>query len=129
MLQALFFIYIYWMKQFDRLLYALGQASEYARHYIENKKKIIQLDLTERATGILSKLISRIIIFIFIIFFTLFASLTLSIGLSMYFNSFLAGFGIVTALYLVLIVLVVIFRKILITHPLINLIVKDINQE
>ncbi len=116
------------MKQFDSLLYAVGQLSEYAKHYINSKKKIIQLDLTERESGILSKIISRIVIFIFIIFLVLFGSLTLSIGLSMYFNSFLAGFGIVTALYLVLIVVVVLFRKVLITNPLINIILKDINQ-
>ncbi|MBY5960177.1 hypothetical protein KUV50_18635 [Membranicola marinus] len=116
------------MKHFDSLLYALGQLSEYARHYIHGKKQILKLDLTERAAGILSKLISRVVIFIFVIFFILFASLTLAIGLSMYFSSFLAGFGIVSGIYLILIILVIVFRKLLIMRPLIDVILKDINE-
>ena len=116
------------MKDFDNLLYELGQLSEYAKEYIDSKKKIIQLEATERGTEILSKLISRIVVFMFLIFLVLFGSLTLSIGLSMYFNSLLAGFGIVTGLYLVLIAVVILFRRSLITIPIVNMILKDINQ-
>lgn len=115
-----------WMKRYDNLLYALGQFSEYAKEFLLNKKKMLQLDLSERGSKILSKLISRIIIFIFVIFLILFGSLTLSIGLSMHFDSYLAGFGIVTALYLVLIIVVYFFRRILITNPIVNMIIKDI---
>jgi len=113
------------MKHFNSLLYALGQLSEYAKGYINSKKKIIQLSLTDQVTKILSKIISRIIVFILVFFLILFGSLTISIGLSMYFNSFIAGFGVVTGIYLVLIGLVVIFRRALITNPIINMILKD----
>lgn len=116
------------MKQFDNLLYTLGQLSEYARHYFESKKQIVMLDIVEKGSQFLSKLISRVIIFIFLIFLLLFGSLTLSIGLSMYFGSFLAGFGIVTGIYLILIGIILVFRRSLITMPIVNMILKDIYQ-
>ncbi len=113
------------MKHFDSILYALGQLNEYVKDFFHNKKKIIQLDLAEQGVQILSKIIGRFIIFIFFIFFLLFGSITLSIGLSIYFNSFITGFGIVTALYLVLIGVVIVFRRPLITSPIVNMILKD----
>src|SRR5690606_2986671 len=116
------------MKQFDSLLYALGQLSDYASHYFESKKQTVLLEVAEHGSSFLSKIISRIIIFIFVIFLMLFGSLTLSIGLSMYFGSMWTGFGIVTGIYLVLIAVIVIFRRPLITNPIINMILKDLYQ-
>jgi len=113
------------MKHFDSILYALGQLSEYVKDFLDNKKKIIQLDLAEKGIQILSKIIGRFVIFFFFIFFLWFGSITLSIGLSIYLNSFLAGFGIVTLLYLVLIGIVIVFRRTLITSPIVNMILKD----
>lgn len=116
------------MKQFDDLLYALGQLSEYANHYFKSKKQVLLLDAAEHGSRFLSKLISRIIIFILVIFVVLFGSITLAIGLSMYFGSLWTGFGIVTLLYLVLIGVIVVFRRVLITNPIINMILKDLYQ-
>lgn len=115
------------MKQFDSLLYTLGQISEHAREYLDNQKSILRLEVAQKTSQFLSRLIGRIIIFIFIIFLILFGSLTLSIGLSIYFNSFLWGFGTVTIIYLLMIWIVYLFRHKLITNPILNMILKDLN--
>ncbi len=114
------------MKQFDDLLYALGQLSVYASKFFESKKQIIMLETAELLSKFLSKLVSRIILAIFAFFVIFFGSLTLAIGLSMYFGSLWIGFGIVTVVYLVLIGVVLVFRRQLITNPIINMILKDL---
>lgn len=117
------------MRQFDKLLYELGKLSEYASHYFESRKQILLLDAAEQISRFLSKLITRIILVIFLFFVVLFGSITLAIGLSMYFGSLWLGFGIVTGLYLVLIGVVLVFRRALITNPIINMIIKDLYQQ
>jgi len=114
------------MKHIDNLLYALGQMSEYGKEYLRNEKEIIRLGIAGFAARLISKIVSRLMMVVFFIFLLLFASLTLSFVLAKVFDSYVWGFGLVTLLYLLLIFIVVIFRRVLITNPILKLILNDL---
>ncbi|WP_236978541.1 phage holin family protein [Membranihabitans maritimus] len=113
------------MKQTENILYALGQSSEYIKDYLNSQKNLIKLEFAEHSSKILSKIISRVIALMLVMFAFLFASLTIAIGLSIYLNSFFAGFGIVTASFIILVIVLIVFRNSLITNPVLRLILKD----
>lgn len=113
------------MKHIDNLLYALGQMSEYGKEYLQNEKEIIILRVSEFAARMISKIVSRLVMVFFFLFLLLFASLTLSFILAKVLGSYIWGFGAVTLLYLLLIILVVVFRRMLITNPILKLILND----
>src|SRR5690625_3894206 len=114
------------MKHIDNLLYALGQMSEYGKEYFQNEKQIIKLRFAEIAAKNLSKIITIFTLVLFTLFLILFGSLTLSFFLASIFDSYIWGFGLVALLYFLFIVVVVVFRQMLITNPIVRIILNEI---
>ncbi|GAA5220655.1 phage holin family protein [Membranihabitans marinus] len=117
------------MKESEKLLYNLGQTSEYVKNYVQLQKEIIKLELVEGSSKLLSNIISRLVALMILLFTLLFASLTLAIGLSIALNSFLYGFGLVTIIFVLLAVLLVVKRESLMTAPILRLILKDLYKD
>lgn len=96
------------------------------KEYVETKFELAKLQAAEKMTDGFSSLIAIVIItsvgliFLFMFSFTLaaiFAELT---------NSYIAGLGIVTGIYLLIVVLMVVFRNKLLKNPIMNYTIKFI---
>jgi len=73
--------------------------------------KLSVVNLTGKASGIVSAGITSIIIVLFLMFALLFACMGIGWWLGEQLNNMLAGFGIISAFYILLIAVIVLFRK------------------
>ena len=94
--------------------------------YAELRLKLIKLNTYEQIGKVLAGLSYGVLLFILVATAVLFALLTLGFLLGEWLHSTVAGFGIVTALYLVLI-LVLILNRNPIRRKIIDLIISTLN--
>jgi hypothetical protein len=88
-----------------------GNLTDHVGEYIETYSKLIALNATERATGIASVSITSLVLAALTTFVLLFASLCLGWWAGERLDNMPAGFGIVTGIYLVAVILILLFRK------------------
>lgn len=114
------------MKDSEKLLYTLGETTEYAKNYIQLQKEIVKIELIEGSSQLLSSLISRMVALMIVLFTLLFASLTVAIALSIWLNSFIWGFGLMTLIFVITAIVIIVQRERLITIPMLRFILKDL---
>ncbi len=101
------------------------EVTESVKEYINIQYELLVLKGTEKASNIFSGAISGILITIAGILTLLFLSLGVAFYLSYnFFNDFYPGFLIVGGAYLVVVLLLIGFRKSLLTKPFRNIIIK-----
>ncbi len=91
--------------------------------YVEERSEIIKLTLVEKIALISGLLFSTILIVFFLLMFLLFSSVMLGFFLSNIFDSLFKGFGMVAGIYLVITLVLILFKK-RIEKPVINLMIK-----
>ena len=79
--------------------------------YIDTFYKLSVINLTGKASGIVSAGITSIIVVLFLMFALLFACMGIGWWLGDQLNNMLAGFGIISAFYILLIAVIILFRK------------------
>ena len=99
------------------------------KEYAEAKIELTKLQTAEKVTDGFSSMVSVLIISFFGLIFLFILSITLAILFSMLTNSYLAGFAIVTAFYLLCIVLLAVFRTRLLKMPIMDFIIKFIFED
>jgi len=79
--------------------------------YLDTFYKLSVINLTGKASGIVSAGITSIIVVLFLMFALLFACMGIGWWLGEQLNNMLAGFGIISAFYILLIAVIILFRK------------------
>ncbi len=87
------------------------ELTEHVGEYLETFYKLTTLTATGKATGIISAGITSLVIMLFVMFAMLFAFMGIGWWLGEQMNNMLAGFGIVSGFYILLIVIILVFRK------------------
>ena len=98
------------------------------KDWVEIRLKLLQLHVFEKTAIVGSFLIYGIIIINFLFFAFLFAFVALGFLIGKWVNSMAGGFAIISLFYLLMLVLMLIFRK-TIFIGLQNLLLKDLNPE
>lgn len=102
--------------------------TDHVGDYVELYYKLIVLNATEKATGFASVSITSIIVGILSLFVLFFASLGVGWWLGEELQSMIAGFGIIAGFYLLMIAIMMAFRKQIIPS-IQNSIIKKIYEE
>ena len=95
------------------------------QEYVEVRVRILKLELirtTSSIGGILTWLIISLFMFFLVI---LFAGITLGLWVGKMMDNYVAGFGITTLLFLLLMLLLTIFRKKLFINPIVKILIKQ----
>ena len=98
------------------------------RDWIEIRLKLLQLNVFEKTAVVGSFLIYGVIIINLLFFAVLFAFFALSFLIGKWINSVAGGFAIISFFYLLILVLMLLFRKAIFTG-LQNLLLKELNTE
>jgi hypothetical protein len=93
---------------------------EHVKGYYTTKLEILKLRGVEKTADVLSALFSGMILFVLGFVFLLLLTLGLIIKLAQYFNSTFTGFLVVSGLYLLVMLMLLVFRKSLLRGPLMN---------
>lgn len=104
----------------------IGKLANDVKEYAEAKIELAKLQAAEKVTDGFSSLVSVLIISFFGLIFLFTLSITLAIAFSYLTNSYLTGFGIVTSIYLLCIVLLSIYRTKLLKIPIMNFVISFI---
>jgi hypothetical protein len=102
--------------------------TDHVGDYVELYYKLVVLNATEKATGIASVSITSIIVGVLSTFVLFFASLGVGWWLGEELNSMIGGFGIIAGFYLLVITVMMAFRKQIIPS-IQNTIIKKIYEE
>lgn len=109
------------MKNTDDLLTSAGETFEYARHYIKLQGDYIRLEAAERISKTTSAMVTAMVLGIFSLLVLIMLSLAAAFWLGDNMGSYAKAFLIVSAAYCFIGSVVYIFRKRLITHPTLKL--------
>ncbi len=96
---------------------------EKAKKYTETSAELLALNAVDRTADVLSSLTSRVIIVMFFAMFTLFINVGLSLFIGSLLNEYYLGFFIISAFYLVLALVLYVFKDKFIKTPVTNLII------
>ena len=101
-----------------------GEAYGYAKAYVEQQIEYTKLDLAERLSTAISSSISTIVVLQLIFFVLGFFSLALGLYLGLRFGSYVQGFLVVGGIYMAVTLAIILFRRPLITNPIVSRIIK-----
>lgn len=97
--------------------------------YVDAKIELLKAQWVEKTALILGKMVTGLVV-LFLLFFTiLFSSLVAGYYFGQLFGSTTLGFGVIALFYMIVLLVIVIFRKRLIQYPLSNFIITIIYQE
>jgi len=102
----------------------LGRLLKDFRSYLDARYDVARLDVTEKLIIIASLFITLIAVLFIVISFTLYASLSMAFYLNSVMHTNVSGFLIVGTVYLLLAVIVLVFRNSLITKPLLKTLIR-----
>ncbi len=103
---------------------SVGEAYGYAKAYIDQQIEYTKLDIAERLSTAISSAITAIIVLQLILCVLGFLSLSLGLHLGQLMNSNVQGFLIVGLIYAAVTFIVVLFRRPLVTNPVLSRIIK-----
>lgn len=103
-------------KNIDNLQQILAELKKYA----ELQKDYVELHLIEKLTILISSLILVFVLLVLGIIALFYLSFTLAYILEPLVGGLMASYGIITGCIILLIILIVIFRKKLIVQPMVN---------
>jgi uncharacterized membrane protein YqjE len=113
------------MKTED-LLSTAGETFEYGRIYMTNQKKLIRLEVAEKMAKTTSSLVTGMMMFFFLSLFIIFLSIAAGFWLGKIWSSYSLAFLMVTLFYAILGGLAFLFRKQMITNPVLVLILNTV---
>lgn len=112
------------MKKPNNLMESAGEAYGYARAYAEQQLEYYKLEIAERVSISLSAAITIVIIGMVLLIFTMFLSLALGFYLAEKLGSFSQAFLIVSGIHAAIALIVIVFRRHMITNPILSKIIK-----
>ncbi|MEZ4990071.1 MAG: hypothetical protein R2824_06660 [Saprospiraceae bacterium] len=113
----------------DTLMEDLGEGIGYIRAYVEQEIESVKLTAAEKISIATSTIVSGLILTLLAAAMLLFASLALSYYLGSLMNSTALGFLAVAGIYLLILLMVYLFRKRLITDNIVEVVIQFLFDE
>lgn len=117
------------MKDTDILLERTGETIEYLKLYAQQQVDIIKLDTVEKSAKVLSSLITSFIIGIMMLIVLLLLTIAAALSLGQILSSPALGFLIISLFFIAFSGVLFIFKKTLITSPIISHFISEIYEE
>ncbi len=117
------------MKTTDSVLESAGEAYGYIKAYVNQQVEYYKLDIAERVSRAISSALTMVVLFVLFAMMLGFLSLALGFYLAQELNSMPLAFLIVGAGYLFLTLFVAVFRRYLVTNPVLSAVIKVFFQE
>ena len=114
------------MNDVDDMATSIDKLYEKAKKYTETSTELLALKAVDKSADVLSSLTAVILIVIVVAMFTLFINIGLSLFIGKLLNEYYLGFFMVSAFYLVLALVLYVYRNELIKSPLANLIISKL---
>ena len=99
------------MKEVDQLLHTAGESYEYTRQYVKNELELARLRAIELVSVTVSAIAFRTGVYLAVLVIIGFMSITAAFYIGGLYNSYAIGFGAISILYLLLLLMLFIFRK------------------
>ncbi|MCF6401930.1 hypothetical protein L3C95_03540 [Chitinophaga filiformis] len=106
-----------------------NQTGKVAKEYLETRLDLIKLQAAGKLSKALALFFSLILAFLLFFFVIVFLGMVLGFWIGEMTNSFTIGFSCSAALFIVLLGILLIFRKPLIQVPLSNILIKELMSE
>jgi multidrug efflux pump subunit AcrB len=106
-----------------------NQTGKVAKEYLETRLDLIKLQAAGKLSKALALFFSLILAFLLFFFVIIFLGMVLGFWIGEMTNSFTIGFSCSAALFIVLLGILLIFRKPLIQVPLSNILIKELMSE
>jgi hypothetical protein len=95
------------------------------KEYLETYMKLVRLRAIEKGTSVIAAILTDVVVILALLLTLLFASLTLALYLGKVLGAYWQGFGYVAIFYVIVIVIVMIFRKNM-ERPIVNALLKKL---
>ena len=116
-------------EEYDSVNDFAEKVKEQLSSYVDVKIELLKAQWVEKTSLILGKMVTGLVV-LFLLFFTiLFSSLVAGYYFGQLLGNTAQGFGVIALFYTIVLVVICIFRKKLIQHPLSNFIITTIYQE
>jgi len=112
------------MKDTEQLLESAGETAEYIREYVKLQVDMFRLEMAERIAKVVSALVATLAIAALGLFALLMLMLAAAFYLGNLWGSYALGFLCVGGVYVLLAVLVVLFKERWLTNPLLTNIIR-----
>lgn len=113
------------MEEKDNLLEKAGETFEYAKLFAEQKADLLKLDIAERGSKMISDTVTKIILGLFGLTAFFFISVAFALALGVWLGSSALGFAVASLVYIAIGALLYLFRKRLITDPVITYVIRN----
>lgn len=110
----------------NNILSSTGETLEYAKIYMEQQAEYLQLEIAGRTAKVTSNILTIGVISILVLLTIVFLSFALGFYLGDVFESNALAFLCVGGIYIILTVLIVVFKETIITNPILSSVIKDI---
>lgn len=100
-----------------------GESKQKVEEYVKDRLLLLKLEAVEKISRLAGSLFAGLLIALFSFFLLMFLSIMLGYFLGELLNHMFWGFGIVAGLYLLLLVVVIVFKKHLFERPIINIVI------
>lgn len=107
----------------DLLLEDLGESFGYIQEFVSQEVESVKLEVAEKLSIASSSVITSVVLTTLGAFFMIFAAIALGFFLGALFHSNALGFLIVSCLFLVLLLIVYLFRKTLVTDRVVTAVI------
>ncbi|UYQ92804.1 phage holin family protein [Chitinophaga horti] len=106
-----------------------SETGKVAREYVETRLDLIKLQAAGKLSRALGLFFSLVMAFLLFFLAVVFLGMVLGFWIGELTNSYATGFSCSAGLFIVLLLLILVFRKSLIQRPLSNLLVKELVEE
>lgn len=106
----------------------LSGTKDLLKDYLEARMELTRLQAVEKLSRALGLFFTLILAFLLFFFVIIFLGMVLAYWIAGH-NSFTLGFAVTTLVFVVLLGMVLLFRKKLIERPLANLLIRELNEE
>lgn len=112
------------MTEKEKILENAGETLEYAKQYIQHQQAAFKLDVAERMSRVLSKLVLSAVLLVLAFFIITLLSVSVALFIGEFCGSNAMGFLCVTSFYLLVACFIYVFKKAVIVNPIVKTILK-----
>ncbi|MBR9921220.1 MAG: phage holin family protein [Bacteroidetes bacterium] len=113
------------MKSTENILEQAGESLEYVKQYVSNQQKLLKLEIAERSARMMSGMVLGLSLALIGLMSLGFVSVALAFWLTQITGSAITGFLIVGGFYLVLAIVLYVFRKPIIVNPVLSRVIQN----
>ncbi|MFK7932646.1 MAG: phage holin family protein [Saprospiraceae bacterium] len=111
------------MKDVDYLMESMGETTAYVQQYIEQKIEVTKLEAAEKSAMVISELVTGIMLVMIGTIVILLGIITIGLFLAQWLDSYPIAFLSLTIFFAIIGIILWIFRRTLITNPVVGAVV------